>query len=483
MKKQLIALLALAWLAGCNVLDKEPLTDIAPSNFYKTPEDAEFALTATYDGLQRKGCYAEVLMLVGEMPSDNCTSINGDVRALETINWTPTLGQVYDAYRDPYVAINRANGVLKYVPGIAMNPGRRSQILGEARFIRALMYFNLVKLYGGVPLRLDPIETGDPAVLNLPRASAEQVYRQVVLDLTTAAGLTADTNPTRATTGAVNALLARVYLTQRQWALAKAAAEAVLSGNGNYQLLASFDGLYPADNKSESVFEIQFSGNSDGGTSHTLPDVLLPQPPATYSFSKFNIPTDELLATADQVNDLRWSPQGTVNAGTNHASYVDRGPGTGNDDGAFVYKWRSNPNGFNSPDNTYVLRLADVLLMAAEAGNELGNLSDALAKVNVIRSRAGLPALAATAPQAASKQALRTEIDLQRRLELAFEGERWFDLLRYARHNQVEPGAHAVSALDLIAQNRGSADVNYLLFPIPLAEINTNPQIQQNPGY
>jgi hypothetical protein len=487
MKKILISGLALALLGGCNVLDKEPLTTIAPSNFFKSAEDAEAAITATYDGLQRKGCYAEVLPLIGEMPSDNCTSSNNDVRPLEIINWFPTTGQVYDAYRDPYVAINRANGVLKYVPAIsAMPASRRNQILGEARFIRALCYFNLVRLYGGVPLRLEPTETGDPTVLNLPRASAEEVYALIVADLTAAEGLTAVNNPSRATKGSVNALQARVYLTLRQWALAKEAANKVLTGSGGYALAPTFSSLYPADNKSESVFEIQFSGSTDvGGTFHTLPDLLLPQPPATYSFQKFNIPTQELIQMADTVNDLRWSYQGDVLAGRNHASYVDGGRGSGNDDGPFVYKWRSNPNGFNSPDNTYVLRLGDVMLMYAEAANELsGPTQDGLDQLNLIRQRAGLAAVLPGDPQAASKQALRTEIDKQRRLELAFEGERWFDLLRYARHEQAEPSAdHPVTALDIIEQKRNTRDANYLLFPIPLAELNTNTQIRQNPGY
>ncbi|AMJ64284.1 RagB/SusD family nutrient uptake outer membrane protein [Hymenobacter sp. PAMC 26628] len=128
----------------------------------------------------------------------------------------------------------------------------------------------------------------------------------------------------------------------------------------------------------------------------------------------------------------------------------------------------------------------EVLLAYAEAVNEQnGPTADALAKLNLVRQRAGLAALAPASPQAASKQALRNQIDLQRRLELAFDGERWFDLLRYARHTAADASAtHAVTALDLIAQQRsGARNVNYLLFPLPQTELNTNPQGQQNPGY
>jgi hypothetical protein len=317
-------------------------------------------------------------------------------------------------------------------------------------------------------------------VIALPRATADQVYAQIVADLTAADALAPASNPTRATKAAAQALLARVQLTQRQWADVITAANKVLSNSAFAQPLVPFKSLFPADNKPESIFEVQFAGTADGG--NILPDLLLPNPPATYSFPKFNIPTPELVALPVPA-DRRWAAIGTVLGGIDHASYV-QGTGSGNDSGPFVYKWTSNPNGFNSPDNTYVLRVADVLLMYAEAANEQsGPSQDVLDKLNRVRVRASLPALTLGSPQAATTKTLRDEIDTQRRLELAFEGERWFDLLRYARHNQATPGAHAYTALDMIAAKRGTPDVNYLLFPLPQAEINNNAQLQQNPGY
>jgi hypothetical protein len=484
------ALGALTLLASCNFLQKEPLGSITPENFFQSSDDAEASLTATYDALQGTGAYGQDLNVMGEMPSDNCTSSNGDVNAMDKIIWTPTTSQVGNVYRQGYIGVNRANIVLKYVPTVAMDTARRSQILGEARFIRALSYFNLVRVYGGVPLRLTPTESGAPSDVNLARATADQVYDQIIADLQRAAIQMRTSNTNRATQNSANALLARVQLTRRNWAAAQAAAAKVLASNIT---LGSFNGLYPAENKSaESIFEIQYAGNADGG--NILPDLLLPSPLATYAFPKFNIPTTELLAYADTVNDNRWAFIGVVNSaagkviGRNHASYIDGKPGrngNNNDVGPFVYKWRSIGNNFNSTDNTYVLRYAEVLLNYAEAVNEqTGPSSDVLAKLNQVRQRAGLTALTLASPQALTKQALRNEIDRQRRLELAFEGERWFDLLRYARHNQAEAGAHMVTALDIIAQQRnGARDANYLVFPLPQSEINTNPLIQQNPGY
>lgn len=482
MKKLFIpALVALTALAGCkSFLDRQPLGTIAPANFFQSADDAEASLTSCYDALQGVGAYSQDLIIMGEMPSDNCTSANPDVNALDKIIWSASTTQIYNVYQQAYVGVNRANIVLKYVPAVTMDTARRSQILGEARFLRALNYFNLVRAYGGVPLRLSPSENGTSAAINLARASADDVYSQVVADLQRAALQMPGTNPNRAGKNAAYALLARVQLTRRNWAAAQAAAQAVTG----VALNSSFKSLFPAENKgSESLFEVQYDGKTESG--NYLPDEVLPSPPASYSYPKFNIPTAELLSFADTVNDRRWAYLGRTNAGRDHASYVDAGRGSGNDRGPFVYKWTSTPNFFNSPDNTYVLRYAETLLTLAEASNEqTGPTGTALNALNLVRQRAGLPALTLASPQAASKPALRVEIDRERRLELAFEGERWFDLLRYARHTQADASAqHTTTALDIIKQQTGAANVNYLVFPIPQAELNTNSLATQNPGY
>jgi len=504
MKKIFIPVFALVALGSCDILDKQPLPSIAPENFFQNADDAEAGLTAAYDALQGTGLYSQDLIVAGEMPSDNCFSTNGDVTALGRLTWTPTTGQIYNIWRDSYLGINRANAVLKYVPAIDMTAARKNQILGEAYFLRALHYYNLVKLYGAVPLRLEPTESGEQTVVSLPRTSAETVYAQIAADLNTADGMVPAANPNRITKGAVNALLAKVLLTQRQWAPAAAAANKVIT-EGGYALAANFKSLYPAENvRPETILEVQNQGTPDGN--NILPDLLLPSPPATYSFPKFNIPTlyrstatakpTDLTFVVDTLNDQRWSRRATRTVTAGGVVYVQRdyasfvlgssrdSKASANDLGPFVYKWPGAPNGFNSPDNTYILRYADVLLMYAEALNEQnGPSADALAKLNMVRTRAGLPALTAASPQYASKKALRDEIDRQRRLEMAFEGERWFDLLRYARHNQAEAGAHAVTALDIIEQKLNRRDANLLLFPLPQAELNNNAQLQQNPGY
>ena len=482
------ALGALSLLASCNFLDKQPLDTISPSSFYQSSTDAEAGLTAVYDALQQSGTYGQDLLVMGEMPSDNCTTTNGDVNAMEKIIWNSTTSQVYNVYRNNFQGANRANVVIKYAPTVSMDTARRSQIVGEAKFLRALYYFNLARAYGGVPLRLQPSESGAAGDVNTARSTQDQVYDQVVLDLQQAIVQMASSQANRATKNSARALLARVQLTRRNWAAALAAANSV-SGAA---LSTTPNSLYPAENKgSESLFEVQFAGNLDGG--NLFPDLVLPSPLATYSFPKFNIPTSELIAYADTTRangDRRWSNNGVVNAGSGTRvgrSYVSIINGTGsnnNDQGPFVYKWRSIGNGFNSTDNTYVLRYAETLLTAAEANNELTGPSAALSTLNQVRQRAGLAALTAASSQAATKQTMRAEIDRQRRLELAFEGERWWDLTRYARHTIADPTAtHPVTALTIIQQMTGAANQNYLIFPIPQGELNTNPLITQNPGY
>ncbi len=470
--------LIVAGAAGCDTLEKDPLPNVTPETFFENADDAESALVAAYDAIQDGGLYGLDLNVVGEMPSDNVSSTNGDVTPIGNMTWSPTSSQVQNIFRQSYVGITRANAVIENVPRIDMNPARRGQIVGEAHWLRALHYFNLARIYGGVPLRTAVVKTGDPAVTAIGRATLDETYAQVLADLDAAEPLVAADlgSPAltrgRATRGAVQALRARVLLTRRDWAGAQAAAQAVLSSS-LYSLAPSFDALWPPNNNPESIFEVQYNSNPDAG--FVLPDVVLPAPPATYSFPKFNIPTDELIAFADTANDRRWAYNGQSNV-----SFIHR-PGGGNDGGNFVYKWRSNPSFFNSPDNYVVLRLADVKLMFAEASNEAGGPNAAaLQQLNDVRQRAGLPAL--TLADLPTQQAFRDEVDRQRRLELAFEGERWFDLVRYARHEQAG-GAHAVTALDIIEQVRGTRNENYLVFPIPQAELNNNPAIVQNPGY
>lgn len=483
----LVLLPALNLLSCTKVLDKPTLTSITAANYFKTGDDAESAITGCYDALQDDAYSGSVLNLLGEMPSDNVSSANADVFTLDKIQWTATTSQPGRFFQAAYKGINRANSVLKYVPLITsgITADRRNQIIGEASFLRALHYFNLVKCFGGVPMHLQPTEVESQSAL--AGSTVAEIYTRIEADLAKAAtllpltygGLTIDR--TRATQGTAFALEAKVFLYERKWAQALTAATAVIS-NANYGsgLPTPFSSLFPYKNKLESIFEVQYAGTDDGGFS--LPDLILPSPPASYSFPKYNRPTDELMNYVDTLNDLRWKQTGPVIGGNSYTSVVYGGDGTGNDEGWFIYKWRST-NFFSSEDNYPVLALDDIYLIYAEASNEgNGPTQDGLDKLNTIRMRAGLQAL--TLSSGLTKNSLRDAVDRERRLELAFLGERWFDLVRYSNQTAADASAvHAIAAMDIITQQRGTANANYLLYPIPLAELNSNPLIKQNPGF
>ncbi|WP_221452650.1 RagB/SusD family nutrient uptake outer membrane protein [Mucilaginibacter sp. FT3.2] len=481
-----LAMLLCGTMSCKKVLDKPPLTAITADNYFKNGDDAESAITGCYDALQDDGYYGSVLNLLGEMPSDDVSSANADVFALDKIQWTATTSQPGRLFLNAFKGINRANSVIKYVPSITtgITTQRRGQILGEAYFLRALHYFNLVKCFGGVPLHLVPTETESQSAM--ARSTTDQVYTQIESDLTLAESLLPESfgntgiDRTRATKGAVNALQAKVYLYERKWQLCISAAGKVMS-NANYgtSLNTPFNDLLPFKNHQESIFEVQYAGTDDGG--FTLPDLVLPSPPASYSFPKYNIPTDNLMNAVDTVNDQRWKNRGTVEGGTSYTSAI-LGTGDGNDGGWFVYKWRST-NFFASKDNYPLLTLDDVYLMFAEASNELnGPTADGLARLNAIRVRAGIGETSLAI--LASKNLFRDEVDQQRRFEMAFQGDRWFDLVRYSNQMIADPSAvHKVAAMDIIKQQRGTANTNYLLYPLPLDELNTNPLAKQNPGF
>jgi hypothetical protein len=482
----LLILVGIFFTACKKVLEKPPLTSITAANYFQSGDDAESAITGCYDALQDDGYYGSVLNILGEMPSDDVTSDNTDVFTLQKIQWTAITSQPGRLYLNAFKGINRANTVLKYVPGITkgLTEQRKNQILGEAHFLRALHYFNLVKCFGGVPLRLEPSETESQSAK--ARASESEVYSQIESDLTAAESMLPESfggqiiDRARATKGAANALQAKVFLYERKWQDCLTAATKVIA-NTNYGtgLTTPYQDLLAFKNKQESILEVQFAGTDDGGFS--LPDLILPSPPASYSFPKYNIPTDNLIAQADMVNDERWKKRGEVDGGTDYTSVI-LGSGTGNDGGWFIYKWK-NTNFFSSKDNYPLLTLDDVYLMYAEASNEQnGPNPDGLDKLNAIRLRAKIGNKLLT--ELPTKKSFRDEVDLQRRLELAFQGDRWFDLVRYSRQTQADASAvHTTDALAIIAGKRGTANANYLLFPIPLDELNTNPLIKQNPGF
>jgi starch-binding outer membrane protein, SusD/RagB family len=458
---------------GCakEFLDREPISELTEGNFFKTRADAEAALVAAYDALQSE-YYIFDRFINGDVIADNCYAggDNPNNFQLDEFKVTPINQNVERDWRYLYEGISRASAVLDNVANMTssdLSEARKQEILGEAAALRAMHYFQLVNLWGGVPLVLKKVNSTDPREVNLPRASVQEVYNAIITDLEFALSRVSASYPQgeqRITIAAVHAMLAKAFAHQPtpNWSQVLVHTTAI-TDNLTYQLTNTFDQLWDGQNENsrESIFEVQYIGGTN--EANWGPQLWLPPNLTGDNWRKFNTPSNNLIAAFDAAGDvvrknssitfrsnLPWSdpkfPSGSI---------------------PFPFKQRL-ANGWSSPNNFILLRLADVILLQAEAKNEQNDLDGARTDLNSIRTRVNLPAT-----NASNKDEMRDAIMLERRLELAFEGHRWFDLKRSGK---------AVAAMNAINSNY-QVDENKLLWPIPQTEMDRNPNLVQNSGY
>lgn len=450
-------------------LDTMPISDLSTENYFQTAEDAENLLTGCYNNMGDIWNPSVIFMATSD--NNYAGGDNPDGFRLDNFERITNGENVTETWNSLYPGINRCNTVLKYVPQIddpkLDEGGRREIILGEAAFLRAYNYFRLVRLWGDVPLRTSPTETIDPDSINLFRSPVEEVYTQIIKDLEYSASvLPKADNPAqlagRATQGAAYALLAQVYAAKIpvDWEKVKQYCDEVISSN-IYELVPDYDYLFDGahENSSESIFEIQFEKPNFSQWSYQL---MAPPSVTGDSWRKFNTPSQDLIkAFIDEGDSIRYHSSILWEDVTGY--WVDPVYGTRI---PFPFKWR-HPGGWSSDDNFCVIRLAETILLRAEARNELNDIDGALSDMKTVRDRVNLPA-----KNLSDKDAVRDAILLERRLELAFEFYRWYDLLRTGR---------AITTM----QNLGySAQApRDLLFPIPQDARDRNPNLTQNPGY
>lgn len=475
--------LALFSATGCSddFLDLAPISQQNSNNFYKTPEDMKNALTAVYGSLQYGGQYYSSMSIIGELRSDNTEITNpaagADQQAVDDFTNVPVTSISSNTWNAHYQGIQAANILLDRISNVTMDANLKERYIGEAKFLRALMYFNLVRIYGDVPLVVSAINNPQEGY-TYGRESSQKVYELIISDLTEAENALpasySGADLGRATKGAAMALLGKVYLTQKNWTLAIEKLSQVVEGTGqvNYSLVDDYANLFgPAnENNAESIFEVQFKGGLNGeGSPYSNQFAPIGSGTAVVAVGNplgQNIPTNEFFQSYEE-GDLRK----TVSMDT---SYVLNGKSVRHN---YIKKYISTPvANLDSDVNWIVLRYADVLLMYAEALNEQGFVPDgpAFDYLNQIRKRAGLAEVSAVnenpALQLDSQAAFRLAIEKERRMELAFEGHRWFDLVRTGR------------ALDVMASQGMQA--HQALFPIPQSQIDINPGLMtQNPGY
>ncbi len=454
MKNIVLGLLAVSLLtgglAGCNSkLDVQPVSSIDAGAALTTSTDVQAALIGCYASLQSAQGYAGYLQMTSDLLADNgdeqFVGTFSDPQQAQRKNLLITNGTVSGVWISGYDLINRANNVLANLDKLD-TPAKKASGEGEARFLRALMYFDLVRLYAkawndgtpsanpGVPLVLTPTTTVSDAS-KVSRNTVAEVYTQVISDLVAAEAALPVSNGVYATRAAAAGLLARVYLQQGDFANAASAANRVIA-SGKYSLNANYADNFVSTtttlgNSAEDVFAVQFSSQS--GTN---------QLNVFYSVTR----------RAD-VNVLPQFVQ-RFEAGDTRRNLL-----TTNTTATYTNKYDVLYG------NIKLLRLAEMYLTRAEANFRAGTTVGAapLADINAIRTRAKLPVLTALTLPAILKE---------RRLELAFEGFRLGDLKR----NQE-------SAFDPLANTTFAWNSPKLVFPIPLREINANPNLTQNAGY
>ncbi|MEM1126378.1 MAG: RagB/SusD family nutrient uptake outer membrane protein [Bacteroidota bacterium] len=468
MKRFATSVLALVMALGLSACG-DSFTDLTPEsernagNFYDTPGDFQIAINGIYDALQADGTYGGDYWIIMEMRSDNTdqgpdvTGLSAAIAALNEFKEIPTSEVVQRVWTDSYVGVARSNTVLARLGGVDMPEAQRQQFEGEALFLRSLMYYNLAMAFGNITLILDETTSPNQAINQVP---AGDVFAQIAGDLQRAATLLPASygagQEGRATAGAARTLLAKVLLMQGQRGEAASVLREVVSSS-QYQLLDDYASLWgPSnENNAESIFEVQFQA---GGIGEGSPFATLFSPILIAGGAYRNRPTDDLIAAYED-GDLRFAPSLAT-------SYVDPADGETVED-PFIRKLESVPFAdFDADNNVVVFRYADVLLMLAEA---LGEGSEAYGLINQVRARAGLAAIDASTPGTFEEKLLQ-----ERRVELAFENHRWFDLRRFNQTSVVVDN-------ELFAL--GGGPVNDL-FPIPQREIDTAPEVmQQNPGY
>ncbi len=470
--------LMLIFLTSCSdYLDTEPITEEATSLnggiVIKNAVDAEKRMNAVY-GTFGSGYWQLDYFLIGDGQSDNAY-IGADNPAIfqyEAYQMLSTNSQMKGDWNDLYNNINTCNIVINYVDQATdLNATRKNEMIGEASLIRALNHFQAVQLWGDCPIAKEAIFSISSAnfdeafnALFPARKPIVEVYAQIIADCQVAIQKAPDaSNKFKANKMAANALLAKVYATMPNpdWTKVNQYCDIVI--DGGYTLLPTFDHLFDNahEGNSESIWEINGDGwGSPIGAWNTF--MFLGT-----DWKKFNAPSHTLVKAYANNNDKQRVASTITRANVGWADTY-----WSSTNYPFCYKMRDT----NGNQNFYIARLADILLLKAAALANKGDITGAMSQVNIIRTRAGIASISASNQSDAFNKILE-----ERLMELAFEGDRWFDLKRMGKaieflSKQKDGNGNLLPYASNINQNR-------LLWPIPQDKLDANALLTQNPGY
>ncbi|MEK7718596.1 MAG: RagB/SusD family nutrient uptake outer membrane protein [Bacteroidota bacterium] len=478
--------------SSCSFLDENPTDRLVVDNFYSSAKDAQGAVDATY--AQLNSLYNRLMYMLCDLPSDDHKNglgmPNPFLQNLEFLRIDSQNTFVKDMWTNCYAGISRANAAIENIPKITMDATLKNRLIGEAKFLRALYYFNLVRFFGDVPL-ITKLETINDAMG--PRISKDKVYQQIIDDLTFAeANLPlrkdySSKDEGRATKGAAKILLGKVYLTKGDFAKAKDKLAEVVESESiyGYGLQPNYaDNWNPAKEAGiEAVFYLEFKKApfpNNGAMGLDAPKYSIPGGNVGVAGSnEADIPTRELYDQFN-ANDTRRSKNFKFNF-TNPVT----GKVLTSSIPLFGKYWLDGVLSSSDCDvNMHVIRYADAILMYAEALNETGDAAKALTQLNRVRTRAFGDANGNFS--AMSKDEFRKTVINERRLEFVHEGHRWFDLVRTGTFVQ-RMKEHSAYEARVAEKNKTEIATNvkdaYTLMPIPQREIDLNSALTQNPGY
>jgi hypothetical protein len=478
---------------GCSdFLKEDNRSTLTQDNYFANATQAQTAVDGLYNRLRIMNTdvgYGESIWVGLELMALHATTLGQSFNNNQLINQSIDPANPYfsNMWNLAYNGIGAANLVLARVPAISMDEAQKKAMLGQAYFVRAFLYYHLVRLYGDVPLILTPIDGTSPD-LYPSRAPQADVYARIIADLQAAeqAGLPAVDRTGRISQGAVKALLSSVYLTSAGYPLQikanyqKAADKAAeLIDANQYPLFTSYASLHNnADkNQGELILQAQYAF---GIATNAISALVIPY---FAGVSKYNdefgavIPTPGFYAT-HEAGDLRAQEQ---------QFYFSKYPSIKDPNVTVDFKTQAlykyfqvesaRGNGVGD-ENWTLLRMPEVMLIYAEASNEVGGPTPkAYAQINTIRSRAKLPALAGL-----SQDDFRTAVWRERYHELAYENKAYFDIQRTRKTYNVATN-NFVDVVGFKGEVGPAFQQKYLLWGIPSAEINNNKQLTQNPGW
>jgi hypothetical protein len=465
-------------LTSCKkFLTEEPYSFLTPTNFYKNQGDAVAALNGVFSTMQPQTFYQRTVYVVSDNASDLLYAAPGsspDRNSLTSHTFAAVNGEIGNWYINNYKMIKNANDVIKYVPPISMDPVERANIVGNARFLRALGYFNLVTAFGQVPLITEPVTASSPD-LYPKKATIAALYDQIVADFQYAeANCYAEKNIVagnkgRVSSGAASGMLAKVLLTRAKSAAAKAtdSQDALAECNkvindASYSLLANYASIFNSDNKynKEVVFAVRF------GVAPNVGNIILRMfyPTILGGYGSFFAQNNFFNnGFPDGDRDIRKTYSISNQAVDNKGVTQTVTP--------FIYKFRDSQwkQDNNSRSDWYVLRMAEIYLLQSEAMNNINPADpDKFKGINIVRARAGLslPTDELNIINTPTPDAFIDALLAERARELCGEGQRRWDLLRLGRLKAT------------MAKVSVTVDDSHLLFPIPQSEQDTNPNLK-----